>query len=227
MLHKSKGIVISFIPYRETSIIVKIYTELFGIQTYIENGVRSVKGKNRIALFQPLTLLDMVVYHDSKKEIHRISEIKCNYPYQTLSVDIIKTTIGIFINEILSHSLKEHEANSALFSFLENTLQYLDHQSAYVENFHFVFLYKFCNFLGFGPENASEITAQLLEQGVPVKSEEREVFDRFDSFNFGDEIKISRQLRAKVLEHFLFYYKMHLEGFGEMKSLNVLREVLD
>ena len=65
MLHKTKGIVISFVKYRETSIIVKIYTEAFGIQTYIENGVRSAKGKNKIALFQPLTLLDLVVYHDA------------------------------------------------------------------------------------------------------------------------------------------------------------------
>lgn len=227
MLHKSKGIVISFIPYRETSIIVKIYTELFGIQTYIENGVRSAKGKNRIALFQPLTLLDLVVYHDHKKEIHRISEIKCNYPYQTLSTDIVKTTIGIFINEILSHTLREHEANPSLFSFLENTLKYLDNQIVYAENFHLVFLYKFCNFLGFGPENASEIVAQLLEQGVPIKPDESEIIAKFDTVNFGEEIKMNRQLRARILDHFLFYYKLHIDGFGEMRSLNVLREILD
>lgn len=227
MLFKTKGIVISFIPYRETSIIVKIYTEAFGIQTYIENGVRSAKGKNRIALFQPLTLLELVVYHDHKKEIHRIAEIKCNYPFQTLSTEIIKTTIGIFMNEVLSHSLKEHEANSTLFSFLENTLKYLDHQELHVENFHLVFLYKYCNYLGFGPENASEIAAQLLEQGVPVKSEEREIIGRFDFINFGDEVKINRQQRSKVLEYLLFFYKIHLDGFGDMKSLNILKEVLD
>ena len=69
MLYKTRGIALNYIRYRESSIIAKIYTEAFGIQSYIVNGVRSSKSKtNRIALFQPLTLLDMVVYHKSKEE---------------------------------------------------------------------------------------------------------------------------------------------------------------
>ena len=77
MLQKTRGIALSFIKYRDTSIIAKIFTEEFGMQSYIVNGVRSKSAKTKIALFQPLTLLELVVYHNKKKEIHRISEIKC------------------------------------------------------------------------------------------------------------------------------------------------------
>jgi DNA repair protein RecO (recombination protein O) len=43
MTHKTKGIVLRNIKYGETSLVVNIFTELFGIQTYLVNGVRSSK----------------------------------------------------------------------------------------------------------------------------------------------------------------------------------------
>ena len=96
MLHKTKGIVIGYIPYRESSIIVKLYTENFGIQSYIENGVRSAKGKNKIALFQPMTLLDVVVYHNDKKDLHRISEIKCTSPLVSIPMTLRSLVLQSF-----------------------------------------------------------------------------------------------------------------------------------
>jgi len=81
MLHKTKGIVLNYIKYSDTSIIAKIYTEAFGLQSYIVNSVRSSKAKNKIALFQPLTLLEMVVYHKNHQGLQRISEMRTAEPY--------------------------------------------------------------------------------------------------------------------------------------------------
>jgi DNA repair protein RecO (recombination protein O) len=82
MLTKTQGIVISYLRYRETSILVNVYTAELGICSYIENGVRSAKAKHKMALFQPLTQLDLEVYHKPGKGLHRISEAKCSFPYQ-------------------------------------------------------------------------------------------------------------------------------------------------
>ena len=41
MTHKTKGIVLRTVKYGETSVIVTILTELFGLQSYLINGVRS------------------------------------------------------------------------------------------------------------------------------------------------------------------------------------------
>src|SRR6188768_3165830 len=98
MLHKTRGIVFRFTKYGETSIIVNIFTELFGMQSYIVNGVRSKSSKNKIALYQPLTLLDLVVYHRDNANILRIKEIKCLYPYQFIPMDVRKSTIAMFVN---------------------------------------------------------------------------------------------------------------------------------
>src|SRR5688500_15002953 len=128
MLHKTRGIVINYIKYRETSIIVKSYREEFGIQTYIENGVRSGKTKNKIVVFQPITLHELVVYDRDTGDIFRISEVKCHAAFQTLPYHFIKSGIAIFMTEVLNKTLKEETPNHDLFQFVLTSILYLDHQ---------------------------------------------------------------------------------------------------
>lgn len=227
MLHKTQGIVISFIKYRESSIIVKIYTEKFGLQTYIENGVRSATGKNKIALFQPLTLLDLVVYHDNKKDIHRISELKCLRPFDTIPYEIKKTSICIFINEVLSKCLKEQAENPALFTFLIDAIQYLDSHNEHIENYHIYFLLNFCFYLGFSPESVDDIVDQLLEHGVEVSKDVHYYLSIFIKNDFGASLPLNRTIRSTILESILYFYRIHVEGFEQLRSMAVLHEVLD
>lgn len=228
MLHKTRGIVISYIRYRETSIIAHIYTEKFGIQSYIENGVRSSKGKNRIALFQPLTLLDLVVYHDDKKEIHRISEIKCSYPYQQIPYDIHKSSIGMFLDEVLSKTLKEHVENHYLFEFLYFSFIEFDEKTDHFENFHLIFLLKYAFFLGFAPQNANEIIEQFREMNVSmmIDLDYQRAINQLIISEYNTPLTFSRQTRNYLVEIILNFYNLHIEDFGEIKSLPVLKEVL-
>jgi len=161
MLQKTRGLVLNYLRYRETSIIVKIYTEEFGVQTYIENGVRSSKGKNKIALFQPLTLLDLVVYFKDSAGIQRISEIKVNHPYSTIPFDITKSTIALFITEVLSKTLKEEAGNPRLFQFLRESLIWLDQATEGYENFHLWFLLRLSFYLGFEPTTGQQLAQEL------------------------------------------------------------------
>jgi DNA repair protein RecO (recombination protein O) len=228
MLHKTRGIVINYIRYRETSIIAKIYTEKFGIQTYIENGVRSSKGKNRIALFQPLTLLDLVVYHDEKKEIHRISELKCSYPFSSIPYNILKSSVGMFMDEILNKTLKEHSENHFLFEFLYHSIIELDESNAHFENFHLIFLLKLSFFLGFSPQNANEFIEQFKDFsiGYEINLDYQKALNHLILAEYNTPFTYSRQTRNYLLEIILAFYQIHVEEFGEIKSLPVLKEVL-
>ncbi|MGR3810496.1 DNA repair protein RecO [Jiulongibacter sp. NS-SX5] len=228
MLHKTKGIVINFIPYRETSIICKIYTEKFGIQSYIENGVRTARGKNKIALFQPLTLLDLVVYHDDKKDLHRISELKCTAPLTEIPFEIRKSTISIFLNELLSKTLKEQTENESLFFFLYQSILTLDVMQDHIENFHLIFLIKYSFQLGFAPQQAEEIAVQFKEFGVniPVEQETKRYLDMLMHAQYTDQIEMGKTFRNHLLDVLLNFYRLHQEEFGELKSLAVLREIM-
>ncbi len=231
MLHKTRGIALSYIRYRESSIIAKVYTETFGIQSYIVNSVRSSRSKsNRIALFQPLTLLDLVVYHKNKSDtLHRISEIKCRIPFHSLPFEIIKSSLSLFLTEILIKSLREEEENIPLFNFLEEAVLYLDNAEKGYENFHLHVLAQLALYLGFGMETAADLVNELRENHYPLvpDARQKEALQTWLSAPFGTPVLLDRARRLSLLEMLVFFYKIHLDSLGEIKSLEVLHEVLN
>lgn len=228
MLQKTRGIALSYIRYRETSIIARVYTEEFGLQSYVVNSVRTAKSKNnRIALFQPLTLLDMVVYHKPDRDLTRLSEVKTSCPFQSLPFDVGKSTIAMFVTEMLNKVLKEEASSPILFRFLAESILFLEEATINYENFHLIFLLKLSFFLGFGPENAREFESQLRENAYPFLPD-----DEMDTalnimlrLPFGTAIKLSRSARNELADALVTYYHIHIDSLGEVKSLPVLREV--
>jgi DNA repair protein RecO (recombination protein O) len=227
MLTKTKGLVISNMRYRESSLLVTIYTAECGITTYIENGVRSVKAKHKMALFQPLTLLDLEVFHKPGKGIHRISSAKCYYPYRKIPFDIAYSSIALFLSEVLSKVLKEEEANPVLFEFLEASFQFLDQAPGHTENFHLQFLWNLTEFLGFYPGLVSEFLEQLRVAGVPgIAGIDAEALSALFHADYGQEVLMKRGQRQAVLAALIYYYQLHMESFGDLRSLQILQEVL-
>ena len=219
----------SFIKYRETSIIVAIYTEKFGMQRYIVNGVRAEKPKISIALFQPLTLVGMVVYHNPKKELHRISEIKCQYPFQTIPFHLKQTTIALFITEVLGKSLKEDHENSVLFDFLYDSILSLDGITSSPDNFHLQFILKLTRYLGFEPESPGLIIQELNHQGRldSASEEELKLLEELKNKSYSESPVIrSNSMRRKILQLLLDFYTLHIDSFARIKSPKVLMEVI-
>lgn len=220
MIVKTRGIVFRFTKFQETSIIVTIFTEAFGLQSYIVNGVRSKSAKNKIALYQPLTLLNLVVYHREHANIERIREISCLHPYRTLTSDIKKSTLAIFLNELLNKTVKDESHIAELFDFICNSLISLDTISTGYENFHLIFMLKLTRYLGFGAYNVNDVVA-----GRNADRETENVLGELLTADYNTPVKISNMERRNALDLILKFYHDHIESLGEIKSVQVLREV--
>lgn len=221
MLHKTRGIVFRFTKYGDSSIIVTIFTELFGLQTYIVNGVRSKSAKGKISLYQPLTLLDLVVYYKENASIKRIKEIKCLHQYQTLHTDIRKSSIAMFINEILNKTVKDESHAQEVFDFLVHALIHLDHQGKNFENFHLIFLIKLTRFLGFGAHNPEEVL-----EGRLLSTADEALLTRLVTADFEDAFEITNEQRRILLDAILRFYAAHIDSLGEIRSVQVLKEIM-
>ncbi|MFD2784827.1 DNA repair protein RecO [Hymenobacter rubripertinctus] len=235
MLIKTRGIVLSHIRYRETSIITRVYTERLGLQSYLVNGVRKAKPPGRIALFQPLTLLDLVAYTSRNGGLTRLSEFRCSEPFRTLPYDVRKSSIGLFLSEILSRVLLEEEENEPLFSFLHDSLRAFDQQAEGFENFALIFLLQLSHYLGFGPETGAEITSQVAfatdvpgAAAAPTALRFQEFEDYFDNLMRTPATAIvpNGRIRRELLGILIRYYQLHVERLGDIRSLAVLSEVL-
>lgn len=225
MLFKTRGVALSFIKYKESSIIARIFTEAFGMQSYIVNSVRSKSTKTKIALFQPLTILDLVVYHNKRKEINRISEIKCSFTFHTIPFNIRKTSIALFLTELLNQTLYDEGENEELFDFIHESIITFDgFQQAY-ENFHIQFMLLLSKYLGIKPESARDM---LLEVGH-LRLYDKEFLEKVDFFirsDFTDYQKIDKSVRNEILLLIIDYFRFHYDSIREFKSIHVLKEVL-
>ena len=230
MITSTKGIVLSFLKHKETSIIVRIFTEEFGLRSYIVNSVRSARGRGKIALYQPLTILELEVYEKKTKSIQRITESKCHFPYRHIPFEISKMTIAIFISELLTKILRNAEdENKSLYSFLETSLLELD-QLDTNPYFHLQFMLKLSLFLGFQPYNIEELLQQLeLETKRGVKYnftlEQKKVLNKLKDLPYTNSLEIPSSVKNAFLELIIRYYQLHEEQIGNMKSLHVLQEV--
>lgn len=239
MYHKTRGIVLHHIKYNDSSIIAYIYTELFGRQTYIIKGVHGKKSKIKINIFAPLQILELNVSNRSNRELQIINEAKTAEPLLNIPVDITKSSVSVFIAEILYKSLREETPNPDLFHFLTESILQLDKGTKGVQNFHLYFLMKLTKYLGFFPENNYAENTHYFDMAeghfvskMPVHPYflDRETAKQFSAFinilyeNI-NSIFVSKTVRDELLSKIIQYYQVHLIALNDIKSREVLRDV--
>ena len=219
MTYKTKGIVLNFIKFKESSIICKIFTESFGLQSYIVNGVRS-SNKTKMSLFQPLTILDLVVYNKSSVNIQRLKEMKIDVIYMTNHTDIKKISVCIFLSELLSKILSNEPNQNEKFNFLYNSFLIYDGLEKNIKNFHIQFLLKLTKFFGFQISDSSQITKAYLN-----KKEQNDFVMDCISMDYNSKIHSNYSERNDVLNSLIIYFSQNLGINIKLKSLQVLKEV--
>jgi DNA repair protein RecO (recombination protein O) len=237
MLVSTKAIVLSKLKYKDQDIIVKCYTAHLGVQSFlVKNALKTRKGKFNIAYFQALSLLEIDFDYKPNKSLQYLKELKLYQNYTTLHTHIVKSSIALFLSEILSDILKEEEENIELYQFLETSLLWFD-QSDVDSSFHLMFLMELTKYLGFYPRavdpNASYFDLEagkfrITEIGsYCISGKTLTHLKQLLGIKFDVDKKLQMQLTEKreLLNMILLYFKLHLDGFKRPKSLDVLNQI--
>ncbi len=239
-LAKTNGIVLHQIKYGDSSIIARVYTEEFGVQSYLIRGVKNKKSKIKPSLFQIGNILDMVVYRNENRSVQHVKEVQIAFPSNSISFDVKKKAIVIFMIELFYRSIIEEEPNKPLFNFIVNSIRKLDSKEEKYANLHLVFSIHLTQYLGFLPRKNFSETEKFfdLKEGMFVSHQPHHdhyltplLSTRFFEFLTTDydemhKISMTGQSRMELLEKLLEYYRLHLPLFGEIKSHHVLSVVL-
>lgn len=243
-LHKTKGIVLRTVKYGETSLVVTIFTELFGLQSYMVSGVRTStkKGTGKANLFQPTAILDLVVYHNELKHLNRIKEFKWHYLYQNIFSDVPRNSVALFMIELFTKCLKQPEPNPELFEFVEDAFIHLDESTgAVMANFPLFFALHLPAFFGFriSDDHSGETPILDLLEGTYVaekpnhlhylEGKQAEVTSELLKMMQPGEleqVRLHHDFRRQMLFAYETYYRLHIQDFGVLKTLPVLSEVL-
>ncbi len=242
-MFKTSAIILRTTKYGETSLIVTAFTELFGLQTYMVNGVRTAKKNGmKASLYQPASVVDMEVYHSEKNTLHRIKECNRKHIFSNVLSDVVKNSIAVFMMELLTKLLKQPEQHVDLFYFCEDTLLHLDTATASIAaNIPLFFSLQLSHFFGFkiddnySPENCF---LDLQEGNFTIEKPAHLHFLSGDNALISSEIlkmldtqelaqlKLNKLKRRELLEKYMAYYSLHIQDFGSMKTLVVMEEVL-
>jgi DNA repair protein RecO (recombination protein O) len=228
MLYTTQGIVLGYIKYKESSIIAKVFTEALGLQAYMIQGVRAKKPKHSAALFQPLTLLDMVVYHKKQRSIQRMAEVQRHTLNNNILVNVHKGVIAIFIAEFLAKVIREEERNEKLFDFLWQAVTRLNDQAAGYEVFYLTFMLQLSHYLGFGISTIRDVYAQLRRSGQHWEID-REALEGLNALllpgGMREHTKMDKAVKRRATEAIIKFYQLHIDSLDTLKSLKVLQEI--
>lgn len=237
--YKARGIVLNCVKYGEKAIIVQMLTDVCGRQSYIVQGVGSSRSRSsKLAHFQPMFALEFEGLVSDKSELHRLREVQSGVLLQSVPYDIRKSTIALFMAEVLYRLIGEQDINETFFNFVWGSIEALDALEQGVSNFHLWFLANISRFLGFAPGN------EYIENGFFDMSEglycdvmplHDRMFNREYARLLNDliecdvlylgEIGLNRTQRVDMLAALVDYYSLHLNSIRKVQSIHILQEV--
>jgi len=239
MLDKTEGIVIKTVRYSESSMVITIFTQKHGLLSFMVQGVRSSKNKQKGNMLQPMNILALDIYLKENRNLNRIKEHSAAYIYKNIPLDFVKQSIGVFCIELISKCVKEQEINERLYSYLSAFLIELDTTIESIENKPLFFLLETAGILGFEPSVQNILLGSYfnMESGRFENSisstqnslsiDETNLFKKMLAMYYDkNELKLTSSERKVLLEKLLIYFRWHVADFSDLKSPAVLSEVL-
>jgi DNA repair protein RecO (recombination protein O) len=237
---KTSGIVLHSIKHTDSATIITVYTRQFGRVSYMVHGVNKKKSTCRAAILQPLSIVEMDVFHTPGKNIQRLKEMRMEQPFTGIPFDPVKNSLALFLSEVLYRTLRQTEPDESLYLFLENSILQLDCSETGISNFHLVFLLKLTRYLGFEPnQDGVQVNYFDLMNGVFMKEKPlhahfilQEVTADFirvlnADYSTMHNLAFTRARRANLLQSIIEYYQLHIPDFHGLHSLAVLQSLYD
>lgn len=228
------GIVLRKIPYSSSSAIVAIYTRRFGLASFMVRGLGKMGGKN--SAVQPLSQVEVSCSFREIEQVQTARQIHLKTGTGATLFGPVKNAIALFLAEVLYKSLREESPDPELFDYIDNALDFFS-ETPTSANFHLHFMMRLTKFLGFFPSGEwseatpyfdlqnGNFTSSLNDSVHTLNREEAKAFDLCASSDFDVPVTSSNVVKRKVLSGIVTYYKLQLEGFGELKSLPILMEL--
>lgn len=236
MLLPTKAIVLHKTNYSESSIVVQVFTLEFGKVGLLVQGVKKRKSRTKSALFEPLSLIEIVANFSDTQKLIRPREVKLHTPFISIQTDMTKRMLAIFLSEVLHKSIKVPHPDIEMFNYVENALVFLENAKGNTANFHISFLLELSKHLGFYPQKMEGDYFDMLEgnctNSIPqsnryLQGEEKDLFLYALGINIDESARMNftSLQRKTVLISVIKYYQTHISGLGEIKSHVVLESI--
>ena len=237
MVTSTSAIVLSKIRYKDNDMIVKSFTKEYGAISFIVRGRQnSKKNKIKYVYFQELTILEIQFNYNSKRDLQYIKDIEIKHNYISSHTDLVKVSVIMFLSEVLSNVITHQKRDIQLYNYIEQSLIWYDINKSNTY-FHMIFLIELTRYLGFYPDMLSNNFKYFnLEGGSYEKSKTSEYSITGDSLNLFNQIlgikfdtnplpTLNSKDKIEIIDIILTYYKLHINNFKPIKSLEIVKNI--
>ncbi|MEO8734269.1 MAG: DNA repair protein RecO C-terminal domain-containing protein [Flavobacteriales bacterium] len=234
MLQTTRAVMLKTVRHGDRSVVLKAYTEAFGARSYMLRAAR--RGRSSV-IPQALDRLELVVTEDARHEMHTIREWRVELPYLRVRSEHARGLLLLFAQEVLYRTLREEVQDHDLFELVQRTLEQID-SSDDLTHLPLFLLLRLSGQLGFQPElpigngEHFDLREGRFIVGRPAHGfcmdggSSRAFAELMRADAVGDTPLLHASDRKLLLEHLLAYFRLHVEGFGQLRSPEVIHAVL-
>lgn len=236
MFVSSKALVLHKTKYSDSGVVVKVFTEKYGTQTFIVKNAFSPKNRHLQALLSPLSMLEL--HFDDRKlnQLIYLKEVTCYQQYRNIPYNIIKSSLLMFYGELLYRLLYDYGEDRQLYSFIEQQMSMLDESLQVRPDTHIDFMIRMSRILGFAPVPNFDDERQIFS--IPQSSFVHDWMDEEQNFSpMASKVLFAmmsdampqpapKAIRNELLYGMLRYFKHHNEHIGKIESVSILADIL-
>ncbi|MEP7236074.1 MAG: DNA repair protein RecO [Ignavibacteriota bacterium] len=243
MLVSSEAVVLRSRKQGDTSKIVALYTNAYGLIDVIAKGAREMKSKFGSAL-EPFTCSKVTFYKKAGKELYLLSGAETVLPFRNLQSDLDHIEAATDVIELLLRSQHHEESHPELFSLVKETLGAIDaaKEGPAIWPVLYTYYIRYIHYAGFQMQlesrstNASRVHYFDVERGEVIEMDgnargESERLHKLSpeslaclqhigrsTISAGTNLRVSAGARHTLENLFRSYFAFHIEGMQHNRS---------
>lgn len=250
-LQKTQAVVLKSIKQGETSKILTLYTRSFGKLAVIAKGARSTRSRFGGSL-EPLNYISIVFYEKENRDLQFLSQADIIEAFPKIKHNLEKTTVAMAACELVNQLEIGVSPNTVLFDLLLKCLGGINLAGGTPKNYLRAFEVQLFELIGFKPNLQTcmrcnqarfeeiifdlsqggyycERCAKTRTAGMLLNRESGHALRVFQQTSFSglNGVLPSGLARQQVDDFLLSYFRYHVDGFKELKSLKFLKQVFE
>ena len=216
------GIVLKTSLFKESSIIVRLFTLKRGKSSYVIKAAMRQKSPLK-AIYQQMNEVEVNYVHNNKRQLQPIYDSKIINNWDNINTDLRKTILCLSMIEMIDKGFDETTSDQSTYYLIKNILEYFNVADRGYNNAFYFFLIHFLNNTGYNIIDADEhpIIKRYITKEPNLLDQLKEIYhsDFVDKKNTNIEFGYNKKTMANFISDLMRYHLPDIKSFSVAKEI--------
>ena len=221
---KTHAFVLKTTIFKESSLIIRMFTREKGKSTYIVKAAMRQKSPNK-AIYQQLNEVEIDYSHHPKKQIHPVYSVKLVEDWENICTDLKKTVLCTSMLEIIDKSYDEEIPDAETYDTLKQVMSYFESNSSNLNNAFYYFILHFLKNSGYNILSAKKhpVILRFQQKNFNILNDLNLIFDL--DLNEMNKQENNPKYEKKIMTRFMSELVRY--HFPDVKSFKVAKDLFN